>query len=164
MAIDYEKDIEIDAELLDSEWLDQPSKMLKYTKHCARMEKERDEAKEALELVKAELDKEIRTNPDKFKVEKITDKVVEATVQMQPAYKEANAEYLEAKFEYNVARGAVDAFDQRKTALENLVRLHNAGYFAGPSVPHDLSAMRAERKLKSEAGIAQKLKGGRTQK
>ena len=37
-----------------------------------------------------------------------------------------------------MAQGAVYAFEQRKTSLENLVRLHGQQYFAGPKMPRDL--------------------------
>jgi hypothetical protein len=137
--MNYENDIRIDETALDVEWLEQPSLMMKYTNHQATTAKAEEEAKEELELVKAELDKAIRSNPDRYDIDKITEAVVIATITIHKDYQKASTAVIEAKYENNIAKGAVKAFDARKDALENLVRLHGQQYFAGPKVPRDLS-------------------------
>ena len=156
--MNYEKDIKIDPDSLDIEWLEQASLMLKYTRYQAGLQLDEDEAKENLEFITAELDKEIRTNPEKFGIEKITEGVVRNTILLKDEYKEANKEYLTARFENNVGKGAVRSVDGRKTALENLVKLHGQQYFAGPKVPRDLSWEVKERQKRSDKGVAGKLK------
>lgn len=148
--INYEQDIKIDEQALDLEWLDQPSLMLKYAKHAALMEREMDRAKEELDLVKSELDGSIRKNPEKYGLEKATDKAIDAAIPQQEEFKEANDAYLEAKFEYKVAKAAVDAFDQRKTALENLVKLLGQSYFAGPVTPRQIAIEREVKERNAE--------------
>jgi hypothetical protein len=151
--MNYEKDIKIDAEALDLEWLEQPQLMLKYCQHAADMRYKLDAAKEALDLARAELDKEIRTNPERFGIGKVTESVVENTILMQPEYREASEAMANAKYESDVAQNAVRAIDQRKDALENLVRLFGLQYFAGPRVPRDLSQevqKRAEQRQANE--------------
>ena len=140
--MNYEDDIRIDETSLDIEWLEQAALFLRYSKNAALREKEKDQAKEALDLVKSELDRDIRTNPEKYGIEKITDKVVENTIPTQDEYKEASEAFISAKYEWNVAKGAVDAFNQRKEALENLTRLNGQNWFAGPKVPRDLREQR----------------------
>ena len=140
--MNYEEDIKIDEQALDVECLEQSAKMMKYTRHQASCEREKDRAKTALDLIEAELDRKIRINPEKYKIEKITDKVVSNTILLQDAYKKANEDYLTAKYEWGVAKGSVDAFQDRKAMLESLVRLHGQSYFAGPAVPHDISTQR----------------------
>jgi hypothetical protein len=114
--------------------------------------------------VKAEIDTKIRKNPEKYKLEKVTEGAVTAIILQSEEYKEANEEYLEKCFEYNVSSGAVKSFAQRKDMLELLVRLHGQQYFAGPRVPHDLSEQRKikeQQKEKSAAlqsGVASKMK------
>ena len=137
--MNYEKDILIDETALDVEWLEQPRLMMKYTRYAADTRQEMDLARENLDLVRAELDKKIRNDPDRYDLVKITEGAVTNTIIAQPAYKDAMERFLVTKYEYEVAQGAVRAFDQRKSALENLVRLHGQQYFAGPSVPRDLS-------------------------
>jgi hypothetical protein len=137
--MNYEEDLALDASMIDVDCLDQPAMVMKYARIAADSDLEMDSAKERLELVKAELDKEIRTHPEKFKVEKITEPVVANTILMQDEYKEAVAEYLQAKHEARIVKGATEAVNHRKTMLENLVKLHGQQYFPGPSIPHDLS-------------------------
>lgn len=151
--MNYEDDIKIDESSLDVEWLDQPSLMMKYARHAAQCRLEMDKAKEALELVKAELDKEIRTFPDRFGIEKITDKVVENTIPMQPDYKEAINNFIKARFESDVAYGAVKAMETRKDALENLGRLMGLQYFAGPRMPRDLHEERTAKQTKANQTV-----------
>jgi hypothetical protein len=141
----YAQDIKIDDQLLDVEWCEQPEKMVKYCSIMAEAEKTMDLAKEKLEAVKAEIDKDVRSNPAKYGLDKITDKVAENTVVLQDQYKEASTAYINAKYEFKMAQGAVKAFEQRKDALENLVKLHGQSYFAGPRVPHDLAQLRGKK-------------------
>jgi hypothetical protein len=143
--MDYEKDIRIEESSLDLEWLEQPSLMLKYTKLSAQLSNDVDKAKESLELMYAELDKAIRSNPDRYGIEKITEGAVSSTIKSHPDYKKANEIFLVAKYEADVAKGAVRAFEQRKDALENLGRLLALDYFSGPKVIGDLAEKRRER-------------------
>jgi hypothetical protein len=147
--MNYEADIKIEEGCLDIEWLEQPMKMLQYGKHAAEMKRNLDRAKEKLELVRAELDNEIRSNPNKFGLEKVTDKAIDATIPLQERFKKASSDYLDVRFESDVAFAAVKAFEQRKDALENLVRLHGQQYFAGPKVPRDLPSEMEQRRSKT---------------
>ena len=151
--MNYEKDIEIDDTALDIEWLEQPRKMMQYSKNAAFRRMKLEEAKQALDITKAEVDKKIRKNPEKFGIEKITENVISATILIANEYQEAYAEYLTAKYESDMASGAVQAFEQRKSALENLVKLHGQQYFAGPKIPRDLNWEREQRQKKVDEGI-----------
>jgi len=153
--LDFESDIEIDETALDVEWLDQPRLMLRYCKHAADMRREVDLAKEALDVARAEADRAIRKSPSEYGIEKVTEASVQAAITTHKSYQEAVARHIEAKYEYEVALAAVRSFEQRKTALENLVRLHGASYFSGPSVPRDLSLekQRAERRRASNEKV-----------
>lgn len=137
--MNYEKDVYIDESSLDVEWLNQPRLMMQYGRHASETKLEADKAKERVEVVRAELDRDIRSDPEKYDLSKITETVVQNTITLQDEYQEAYNTYLEAKYEFDMALNAVRAIDQKKAALENLVRLHGQQYFAGPSVPRDLS-------------------------
>ena len=138
MDLNYEEDIRIDPTALDVEWLEQPELMRKYAQHVAEMEKLRDAAKERLDVGKARIEMEIRNDPKKFGLEKMTEGSIQSTILLQDEYKRLVQDYNDAKYEYGVAVAAVRAVDQRKTALENLVKLLTASYFAGPKAPRDL--------------------------
>jgi len=149
--MNYEEDIRIDETALDVEWLRQASLMMKYSKHLAHLLHEKDLVKVDLDLVKARLDKSIRTKPSNYGIDKITETVVTNTIITQEDYLEAQAAYMQAEYEVNIAQAAVNAFNARKTALENLVRLFGQQYFAGPTIPHNLTKEWEERTRQSNA-------------
>jgi len=136
--LNYEQDVKIDPEALDVEWVGQPELMKKYALHAAAAKKELDEAKEELEVGKARIEMDIRKNPALYELEKITEGAIQSTLLLQKEYQKLSQAYTDAKYEYEVAVAVVRAIDQRKTALENLVKLLAASYFAGPQAPRDL--------------------------
>lgn len=138
MDLNYEQDVSIDETALDVEWLQQANLMYKYARYHAETKKAMDEAKERLDFIKAKLEMDIRANPEDYGLSKVTESAIASTVLLQSEYQEASKKYIEAKYENDVATAAVRAIDQKKTALENLVKLLSVNYFAGPSAPRDL--------------------------
>lgn len=161
--MDYEKDITIDETALDVEWLNQPKLMMRYGKLSAKAELSVSVAKQNLEVTKAELDKEIRSNPEKFGIEKMTETAVANTIISNPEYKDAMETYNTAVYELSMAKAAVRAFEHKKEALENLVRLFGQQYFAGPTMPRDLSQekQRFERQKETNVSVSGSLKRNR---
>lgn len=138
MTINYEKDTNIDPDALDVEWLDQAKLMRMYSNHAAEMKKEMDNMKEKIEYEKAKIEMDIRSNPENYGLSKVTESAIQSTILLQKEYQELIVEYSEKRYEYDIAISAVRAIDQKKNALENLVRLFTASYFAGPAVPRNL--------------------------
>lgn len=124
--------IEINELELDKEWIKQPKMYLEHAAKLADARAEMDEAKSALTLVEAEMDLKIRNNPERYEIEKITEKTVQTTIITSARYKETQKEFFEAKHKVDLLSAVVDALEHRKKALENLVHLHCAGYFAEP--------------------------------
>ncbi len=154
--MNYEEDLRIDENALDIEWLGQAQLMMKYTEIQASNRREVDRLKEKLNLVKAELDRDIRKDPEKFKITvKITEAVVTGCILEQKKYKKAMSASIDAQYEYQMAGGAVQAVEQRKQALENLSRLLGLQYFAGPSMPRDLpkEVQQNQQKIRSNQAI-----------
>ena len=139
LNLNYEQDVSIDETALDVEWLQQANLMYKYARHQAETKKAMDEAKERLDFIKAKVEMDIRANPENYGLSKVTESAVASAILLQPEYQEASKKYVEARYENDMAVAAVRAIDQKKTALENLVKLLSVSYFAGPSAPRDLS-------------------------
>jgi len=156
--MNYEKDMYIDEDALDLEWLEQPALMRKYSRTLADLEHEYDEAKEELELIRAELDRDIRKDPEEFDVVKITETVIQNTIIMQERYEKGLEKFLNTKHEMKTARGVISSIEQRKSALENLVKLHGQNYFAGPAIPRDLREERELKEKEIQKNIGEKLK------
>ena len=136
----FEQDMTIDESALDVEWLGQPVLTIKYAQLSAQAKMELDRAKMELDIATASLDLEIRKNPEKFGLPKVTEGAIVSIIAMQESWKKVNEKYFEAKYNQSVMADAMRAISDRKDALENLVRLHGQQYFAGPKVPRDLSA------------------------
>ena len=150
MDLNYERDVSIDETALDVEWLQQSHLMYKYAKYQADTKKVMDEAKEMLEFIRAKLEMDIRANPENYGLSKVTESAIASSILLQPEYQESSKKYIEAKYENDVAAAAVRAIDQKKTSLENLVKLLSVSYFAGPSAPRDLSLEWNERIKRKE--------------
>lgn len=156
--LNYEKDTSIDESALDTEWLQQASLTFKYCQMEAEARKAVDDTKSRLDIVKAELDKEIRNNPEKFNLPKITESAIKSAILVNENYINAKDEYSQAQYELNMAQAAVRAIYAKKDALENLVRLHGQQYFAGPSVPRDLSKEWENRQKQTNSNKKVKIK------
>ena len=149
--MNYDEDVSIDESALDVEWLNQPRLMMKYGKIVAQADNAVANAKQNLDIIKAGLDKKIRSKPEKFGIEKITETVIFNTILSAPEYIQALGEQNTAIYEYNMARAAISALQHKKEALENLVRLYGQQYFAGPSIPRDLSKEWEQKKKQEDS-------------
>ena len=123
--------LNIDQNLLDREWLNQPRFFFQYAKQFADARRQYEEAKANLKIVAAEADKKVRERATKMD-QKVTEAVVTATVQRRDDYREAEQAVFTAKHNVDVLDAAVTALEHRKAALENLVRLHGQNYFSTP--------------------------------
>ena len=137
--MDYLKNVQIDESALDVEWLQQASLTLQYGKNRAFTKKILEKKKERLALCSAELTQAIHKNPAQFQIEKVTVAAVNAAILQDEEYQDANNQVIEATYDYDIAGAADNAIQGKKSALENLVKLHGQSYFAGPSIPRDLS-------------------------
>lgn len=159
-AMDYAKDIRIDESALDVEFLKQPTLLFEYGRRLAELDAELATHKGQLELLQAELDLRIRKNPARYKVDKITNEAVRAAILRHKDYQAKNTVILDLGFEKSIAQKAISALEAKKSALENLVKLHGQQYFAGPSIPRDLSEEWAarQRQKNTNKSISKKMR------
>jgi hypothetical protein len=148
--MNYEKDLKIDDSALDIEILSQPELMMKYCIHAAEARKNLEEVKQTVDVIKAELDKSIREKPEDYNITKITEGAIQSAILTDERYCNIYQEFLNAKYESDMAGGAVRAMEQKKDCLELLVRLHGQSYFAGPKVPRNLEIERQKRLKQQE--------------
>lgn len=135
MVEDFNKDIAINPEELDLEWLRQPQLYAKYAARVANANANAKRADEKVKVVRSELIIEAQE-----KLQKATAQTIEAYYRTHPRHIEAKQEWLEASYEAEMLQNSMWALNNRKDALENLVKLHMAQYFSGPSMPRDLGA------------------------
>ncbi len=137
---------EIDKDRLDEEWVNHVKTFhkLAIVSADAREELERAKAneemvKDELKAVVAELDLDIRSNPSKYGLEKVTEGAIEKVVILQSKHAKAQKKVykarqqcIKAQHDSNVADAAVKTMDHKKKALEDLVTLQGRDYFSSP--------------------------------
>lgn len=155
---EYAEDLYIDETALDVELLNRADLTFKYGKILARAKKIVDERKEELEIVRAELSKDIRANSKQYGLEKTTENIVADTIILQDKYKEAAKYVITAQYDYNMAKAAFDAVISKKEAIDGLIKLHGMQYFAGPITPRDLTVQRELKKESANTAVGKFMK------
>lgn len=131
----YKEDIKIDIDQLDQEWIKQAGLYQHYAKQEATALYERDQLIDSLALLQAQLDGDIRTNPEKFGITgKPTEAAILNKIKQQEAYTEANSCVMKSTCKAKIIGSAVRAFDHKKKALEKLTDLYLSGYWAAPKI------------------------------
>lgn len=124
-------DLRIDELALDREWLGQPGLYAYWADRLAEAQHALDMAKVRAEIEKATVERDIRTAPDEYGLQKATEASIAATVMLQPEYKISQTRVAEAAKVVAQCRGYVTAIEHRKRALTCLVDLYLGGYYAG---------------------------------
>lgn len=146
--MEYQKDLIIDEMSLDKEWREQPSMYMKYANLAAEADAERKRAKELVESTHAELYLSYKREADE-KGQKATEATINALIATSEPYKEVKEEAIQLEFKFNVLNNAVKSFEQRKSALENLVKLLIGGFYSEPRQDKVTSE-----KIEEQKGIA----------
>lgn len=133
----YRTDLKIDRYNLDDELVRQPQLYMQYALRAAEASIEKQEAKDRLEIVKADLDGKIRTDPDKYNIPegKASEGAIKAKIAKHSKVKRYNRLYLKALKNEKFLNEAKVAFTHRKKMLEALVSLNIQLHFAEPKVP-----------------------------
>lgn len=137
----------IDELNLDGELIRQPKLVSKYADRLADAKRELDNAKDALEVIEAELSLKIRSKPHRYHIEKITEGVVSATILLQSTRREAAHRVIEAQHKVRIYESAVNSLEHKRSSLGRLVELKQMDYY---SEPNTRSAEHRER-IKQEA-------------
>jgi len=137
MATVNDADFRIDAYNLDREWVRQPELYRQYASALADAKMELDEAKNDLSVIKSEVEKEIRQDPEKFGLAKVTEAAVAMAVPLDTRVRDAEEQIIVAKHKVGLLEAAVGALDHKKRALSDLVSLHLADYFSEPTARKD---------------------------
>lgn len=161
---DFDADANIDPTALDVEWLEQTRLGLKYCRYLSYLKDKQRYMEERKKTKRSELI--VAANKDPYKCcgkEKPNAGDIEAYYRNDSKYQEIVEELNAIISETEFTEMAKDQICwTRKTALENLVKLHGMQYFAGPDMPRNLAeefqAAQARRNKTADAGIAGALK------
>lgn len=131
MDLNYKQDLRIDKDALEECLVEQPELYGKWSTAWAEAVKERDQSKEQLNLVKADLDMKLRKSWDILGFDKKpTDMAITTWICAQKDYRDANFHLIQATYNVNVLEAAKWAFQHRKDALDNLTKLFLSNYYS----------------------------------
>ena len=133
----FSDDVSIDINSLDVEWERQSSVYHKCSIDYAEAVYEKDKKKFTLDVTKADLDSDIRKNPELYGLDKITEASVSNTIIACDAFKLATDNYIESNRDVNVLVAAKGALEHKKKALEKLTDLYLSGYWSEPKIKGD---------------------------
>lgn len=135
--VDFEKDISINKYKLDEECLSHSSLYFRYSSMQADAKTRVSKAKDNLELVEAERNLAIRkTLADSGA--KVTEAMVTSALIIDKEVIEAKNQVRETEDIFMKLSVAVQAFEHRKSELDNLVKLYCSGYYSVPSSGSDV--------------------------
>jgi len=121
---------EIDKDNLDKECVNLPSDYRRFAFLAAESKRDVQEAKAYADVVSARLGLQIRKNPAKYDIEKLTESIVSATILVQEEQVEATKALIKVQHRYEMTQAVVWAMEHKKRALTLLVELHGLGYFS----------------------------------
>lgn len=133
----YKEDLRIDRYNLEEALIRQPQLYMTWAIKAANATIEKEHAKNRLEVVKADIDKRIRSNPKRygFPDGKATEAGVKLQIAQHSKVERYTRLYLEALRDEKILFEAKTAFHHRKKMLESLVSLNVQLHFAEPKVP-----------------------------
>jgi hypothetical protein len=136
---DYNEDLKIDVKNLEGEWVEQPSLYMYYSEAYSEAIRDRDNAKNDLEIADAQLDRDIRRDWEKHFDKPPTETAIKGWIIQQEKHKKQLAIFSEKSHNANLLQSAKNAFDHRRKALENLVSLMITGFHSEPKVSKQIT-------------------------
>src|SRR5581483_205142 len=127
---DAQKILDIDIHNLHEECAEQPKLFARVCEQLADARRELARVEEELRIVDAELDRDIRLHPEKYGLDKTTEPAIKAVILTHKRHRLAYEKLCDAKHDRDILEGLKDAAAQRKTMLEDDVRLFLANYYA----------------------------------
>ena len=132
-------EVSIDRSKLDWENARQTRLYEKYNKKYSKALENKLLAEEVYNGKKALMAKDVRRNPDKYGLDKITESAVLLALPNHPDFKKAQREYLKCYLVYDYYLGVIENISKRPTLLSNLGRLIEVGYWTRTSMSEEES-------------------------
>lgn len=135
---DLQQDIFLQKNCLDDEWLEQARKYYYYAAAAVEAAAAKDRLKFQCDTMEAKVESEIRKNPERFGVDKITDSSVKAAMLSDDRIQDARKDLLNADKEMKLLQVAERTIGDMKKSLEKLTDLFLSNYWAEPRPPKQI--------------------------
>ena len=158
---DLEADLAIDKHSLEREWLHQPQLYIKYAMASAYFAKVASEEAEKVKVLQANLEADAAEDPEACLGEgvKATADRIKGYAVSHPEMAKAKQDAIDAKWHADMALSAVFSMQQRKDALEQLVRLQGMEPNSSPQAKDSYSREMEVKSTQRAATDAVKNKG-----
>ena len=128
-ALNFDEDLKVDADNLDEEWRNFPSLLMRYCVATRDERRKKDSTELALEVARSQIENDIRSDPAKFGIKKVTESGISSAVSLNADYQTAVRKRDRARRNYDLVSSAVKALEWKGRSLERLVQLHGQNYF-----------------------------------
>lgn len=162
--LNYDEDRNVDPDALDVEWLDQGRIAAKYIKNEVYKKELAKLAHERVKTIRSDLINAVNKDPIKTTNKKSPNAAdIEAYYRRNSEYKEAKETWIKAESDALFAELArKEICFTRKEVIQGLAQLHAQGWFAGPSIPRDLTKEWEKRRAESNELVKIKQRPKRT--
>lgn len=126
----YQEDATINRDALDKEWLALPLKEIRWGEAEAQSEEDLEALENQLELYKAELDGQIRSDAASFGIDKISEKAVESVVIKDAQVQQFKQKIMEARKYVRLMKLARKGISRVEKSLDRLTDLYFNHYWA----------------------------------
>lgn len=124
---------DIDKNRLDEEWVAQPRLYRQHAEMAAEAARDLAFAKTQLSLAEAEARQVIKQAPEEYGLEgKTTVDDLKAAVATHKRVRRAQQDVIDKEYRADVVKAALRTIEHRKSALQDLVQLRLADYYAEP--------------------------------
>jgi hypothetical protein len=134
MELNFKEDLGVDPWQLAEDIFRYPNQVYAYGLHESQAQNAFDKAQLRLERTRAEVELDIRQDPDGHDLPKVTEAVIASAVSVNKAVQDAQDEVVEAKKDLNDAKIALETIRRKRTSLELAVQTLLAQYWAGPEL------------------------------
>lgn len=144
----FHKESDIDRYNLDEELIRQPQKYYDWALKAAKASEEKEAAKHTLEVVRADVEKRIRKNPERYGISDPKESAIKLEIPRHPKVKRYTRKFIQAAYNERILNEAKTSFAQRKSMLQSLTQLNLQLHFAEVPAPRHFKEGFYERKKK----------------
>lgn len=142
--------VSIDRCDLEREMIEAADKHLEATDLAAAADDKVTRLKHKRDVLKADISLKVRSEPDRYGVEKVTEGAIDAVILTDEEFQEHMDKLHKAMYEADQAAGLVDAFHTRKKMIEGLIQFQLAGFMAQPSGARQENTNKARERIREE--------------
>jgi len=157
-----QKWLSFDKDNLDEEFLLFPMQIYRVGTEAVQAVAERDRAKQELEMIDAKLDARIRTSPEKYGIEKVSESAISKAIMVQADHIKAQETFSDYVTTASNLQTFHNSMRDKLTCMTYEFKAWESGYFSGRAASNRESKGAGEAAV--EKSQRESLKGGRLQR